>query len=83
MQHERTGRGIDRAQRVLHAVGRDDPGQGVWRQRGSRHALRPVIAPLPPGRIGMEAGGGAQDGARRFHAPGHEGKRRAPQGVQP
>jgi transposase len=78
-----TVRGIDRAQRVLHAVGMDDPGQSVLHTRVSRHARMPLLAQLPPGRLGRAAGGGAHDWARRFREPGHAVTRMAPPGVTP
>jgi transposase len=77
------GRGIDIAKRVFHAVGMDERGTIVWRKRLSRPDLIPLLAKLPPGRIGMEACGGAHDWARRFRAHGHEVKRMAPQCVKP
>ena len=60
--------GIDIAKRVLHAVGMDERGQIVWRKHLSRHDLMPLLAQLPPVRIGIEACGGAHDWARRFRA---------------
>ena len=75
--------GIDMAKRVLHAVGMDERGKIVWRTRLSRHDLMPCMAKLPPGRIGMEAGGGAPYGARRFREHGPAVKRLAPQFVTP
>src|SRR5215813_8009012 len=68
---ERPGLGIDLAKRVLHVVGMAERGTIVVRTRLSRHALIPCRATRPPGRIGMEACGGAHDGARRFRAHGH------------
>ena len=78
-----SGLGIDIAKRVLHAIGMDNTGTIVCRQRFSRHALMPFLAKLPPVLIGMEACGGAHDWARRFRASGHEVKRMAPQCVKP
>ena len=66
MQHEMHVLGIDIATRVFHAVGMDDRGKIVSRQRLSRHDLMPFIAKLPPGLIGIEACGGAHYWARRF-----------------
>jgi len=71
------------AQRVLHAVGMEDPGQSVLHTRVARHARLPLLAQLPPGRLGRAAGGGAHDWARRLRAPGPAGTRRAPPGVTP
>jgi hypothetical protein len=42
-KHERSGLGIDIAQRLLHAVGMEERGQIVWRTRLARHALIPLI----------------------------------------
>jgi transposase len=75
--------GVDIAKRVLHAVGMDETGTIVSRKQLSRPDLMPVMAQLPPVRIGMEACGGAHDWARRFREHGHEVKRMAPQFVKP
>jgi len=83
MKPEMSVLGIDITQRVFHAVGMDERGRIVWRKRLSRHDLMPLLAKLPPVRIGMEACGGAHDGARRFREHGHEVKRMAPQFVKP
>jgi transposase len=83
MQHDMHGLGIASAKRVLHAVGMDDRGNLVYRQRLSRPDLIPWIAKLPPVRIGLEACGGAHDWASRFRAHGHEVKRLAPPCVKP
>jgi transposase len=83
MKHEMNVLGIAIAPHVFHAVGMDDRGNVVSRKRVSRHDLRPFLAKLPPGRIGIEACGGAHDWARRFRASGHEVKRMAPQLVKP
>ena len=83
MKPEMSILGIDIAKRVFHAVGMDERGKIVLRKRLSRHDLMPLLAKLPPGRIGMEACGGAHDWARRFRAQGHEVKLMAPQFVKP
>ncbi len=83
MKPERSVLGIDSAKRVCHAVGMDNRGTVVYRQRLSRHDRMPFIAKLPPVRIGIEACGGAHDWARRFGADGHEVKRMAPPCVKP
>jgi transposase len=83
MQHELHVLGIDLAKRVFHAVGMDNTGNVVYRKRLSRHDLMPLIAKLPPVRIGIEACGGAHYWARRFRAYGHEVKLMAPQFVKP
>jgi transposase len=68
---------------VFHVVAMDDTGTLVWRKRGARSGLMPLIAQLPPGVIGMEACGGAHDWARRFREHGHVVKVMAPQFVKP
>jgi transposase len=83
MKHEMHVLGIDIAKRVFHAVGMDDRGNVVYRKRLSRHDRMPCIAKLPPVRLGIEAGGGAHDWARRFRASGHEVKLMAPHFVKP
>jgi transposase len=83
VKHHMSVLGIDIAKRVFHVVGMNERGQIVLRKRMSRHDLLPCIATLPPVLIGMEACGGAHDWARRFRAHGHEGKRMAPQFVNP
>ena len=55
----------------------------MWRKRLTRHALGPLLAPLPPVTIGMEACGGAHDWARQLRHQGHEVKLMAPQFVKP
>jgi transposase len=83
MKQEMSVVGIDIAKRVFHAIGMDNTGKIVFRNRLSRHDLLPFLAKLPPVRIGMEACGGAHDWARRFREHGHEVKRMAPQFVKP
>jgi hypothetical protein len=53
MKHEMHVLGNDIAKRVFHAVGMDDRGNIVDRQRLSRHDLRPFSAQLPPVLIGI------------------------------
>jgi transposase len=55
----------------------------VWRKRLTRKALAPLMAPLPPVTIGMEACGGAPDWARQFHQQGHQVNLMAPPFVKP
>jgi transposase len=74
---------LDLAKNVCHLVGADTTGNILWRKRLTRQALMPCIAQLPPGRIGIEACGGAYDWARRFREHGHEVKLMAPQFVKP
>ena len=59
MQHEMHVLGIDSATRGLHAVGMDDRGHVVYRQRVARNDLRPFMAKRPPVRLGIAACGGA------------------------
>jgi hypothetical protein len=66
MKQEMSVLGIAIAQRVFHAVGIAERGKIVLRQRLSRQALLPFIAPLPPVLIGLEACGGTHSWARRF-----------------
>ena len=75
--------GIDLAKQTFHGVGLDATGQILFRQRLSRKALRPLIRPLPPVVMGMEACGGAPYWARRFRAYGHDVTLMAPQLVKP
>src|SRR5262245_20248940 len=75
--------GIDLAKRTFHVVGMDACGQILCRKRLSREALMPFIIQLPPVIIGMEACGGAHEGARRFRENGHTVKWMAPQFVKP
>src|SRR5712691_6373161 len=75
--------GIDIAKHVFHAVGMDNTGEIVFRERLSRHDLMPFMAKLPPVLIGMEACGGAHDCARRFREHGHKVKSMAPPCVKP
>ncbi len=55
MQQERHVLGIDLAPHVLHAVGLEERGKIGLRTRLSRHDLRPVLAKLPPGLLGLAA----------------------------
>ena len=83
VKHHISVLGIDIAKRVFHVVGMNEQGQIVLRKRLSRHDLMPLIAKLPPVRIGIEACGGAHYWARRFREHGHEVKLMAPQFVKP
>ena len=83
MKQEMSVLGIDIAKRLFHAVGMDERGTIAFRKRLSRHDLMPLIAKLPPVRIGIEARGGAHYWARRFRAYGHDVKLMAPQFVKP
>src|SRR5215475_266297 len=83
MKPEMSVLGIDIAKRLFHAIGMDERGTIVFRKRLSRHDLIPLIAKLPPVRIGLEACGGAHYWARQLRAYGHEVKLMAPQFVKP
>ena len=73
--------GLEIATLGFHVVGMADPGPVGLRTRMARGAWLPVLATLPPARLGMEAGGRAPSWARRVHAPGHEGRLIAPPSV--
>jgi len=83
MKQELSTVAIDLAKKIFHLVGADSTGKIVWRKRLTRNALMPFMAQLPPVLIGIEACGGAHDGARRFRAHGHDVKLLAPQFVKP
>ena len=53
------------------------------RKRCSRGEMLPLMANLGPATMGMEAWGGAHDGARHFREQGHAVMRMAPQCVKP
>src|SRR5438093_6516502 len=78
MKQEMNVLGIDIAKHVFHAVGMDNTGKIVLRKRLSRHDLMPLLAKLPPVRIGLEACGGAHDWARRGRAYGPRGEAHGP-----
>jgi transposase len=75
--------GIELVKNLFHLAGTDTTGKMVWRQRLTCNARAPLMAPLPPVTIGMEACGGAHDWARQFHPQGHQVNLRAPQFVKP
>jgi transposase len=54
---------------ALHGV--DVSGRAVLRRACRRHELSALIAQLPPCVIGMEAGSGAHEWARRSERLGH------------
>ena len=83
MQQHLSVVGIDLAKRVFHVAGMDERGKIILRQRLTREALLPLLAPLSPVLIGMEACGGAHDRARRLREHGHTVKLIAPQFVKP
>ena len=63
--------GIDLAKRVFALHGVDGVGRVVLRRTVRREELVEVVSGLSPCLIGMEAGSGAHDWARRFKAFGH------------
>jgi transposase len=75
--------GIDLAKRVfaLHAV--DGAGTVVMRRIVRREQLMEVVAGLSPCLIGMEAGSGAHEWARRFQGLGHSVRLMAAKFVTP
>jgi len=54
MKPEMSVLGIDMAKRVFHAVGMDERGKIVLRERLSRHDLMPFLAKLPSVLLGMD-----------------------------
>jgi transposase len=63
--------GIDIAKRVFALHGVDQSGRVVLRRTVRRDQLMEVVASLSPCLIGMEAGSGAHEWARRFQRFGH------------
>ena len=63
--------GIDLAKRVFAVHGVDGAGRVVVRRTVKREDLVELVAGLSPCLIGMEAGSGAHEWARRFQAFGH------------
>ena len=67
--------GIDLAKNVFAVHGVDEDGKvALVKPKVSREQLLPLIAQLPPCRIGMEACYGAHHWARLFRAYGHDVK---------
>lgn len=66
-----TTAGIDLAKRVFALHGVDGAGRVVLRRTVKREELVELVAGLSPCLIGMEAGSGAHEWARRFQAFGH------------
>jgi len=83
MQHNVCTVGIDLAKTIFPLVGTAITGTMVWRQRLTRHARVPFLAPLPPVTIGLEACGGAHSWARQCRHQGQTGNLMAPQCVKP
>ena len=66
-----TIRGLDLAKAGFSLHGIAERGQVILQGRLSRPRRRRWLANLPPGRVGLEAGGGAPDGARTIQKLGH------------
>jgi hypothetical protein len=75
--------GIDLAKSIFHLVGLAERGKIILRKRLARGEVRPFMAKLPRGLVGMEACGGAHYGARQWRAQGHEVQLMAPPYVKP
>src|SRR6267142_199084 len=75
--------GIDLAKRVFALHGVDASGRVVLRRTVRREQLVELIAGLSPCLIGMEAGSGAHQWARRFQALGHTVRLMAAKFVSP
>ena len=76
--------GIDLAKNVFAVHGVDEHGKAVLiKPKVSRDQLLPLIAQLPPCRIGIEACSGAHHWARLFRGYGHTVKLMAPKFVTP
>ena len=76
--------GIDLAKKVFAVHGVDANGKAVVvKPKVTREQLLPLIVPLPPCLIGMEACSGAHHWARLFRQHGHTVKLMAPKFVTP
>ena len=75
--------GIDLAKRVFALHGVNSAGRVVLRRTVRREQLMEVVSSLSPCLIGMEAGGGAHEWARRFAALGHSVRLMAAKFVSP
>ena len=75
--------GLDLAKSVfqLHAI--DEHGVVIMRKRLTRGQVLPVLAKIPPCRVGMEACGSAHHWAREIQALGHEVRLMPAQYVKP
>jgi transposase len=80
---EVTTLGIDLAKRVFALHGVDCAGRVVIRRTVRRDQLLEVVSLLSPCLIGMEAGSGAHEWARRFQSAGHTVRLMAAQFVAP
>jgi len=75
--------GIDLAKRVFALHGVDAAGRVILRRTLRREQLLEVMAQLPACVVGMEAGSGAHDWARRLQQLGHTPKLTAAKFVSP
>ncbi len=75
--------GIDLAKRVFALHGVDAAGRVVLRRTVRREQLMEAMAGLTPCVVGMEAGSGAHEWARRFQALGHTPRLMAAKFVSP
>ena len=75
--------GIDLAKKVFALHGVDGAGRVVLRRTVKREELVELVAGLSPCLIGMEAGSGAHEWARRFQLLGHEVRLMAAKFVAP
>src|SRR5436853_89569 len=66
--------GIDIGKNSFHAVGLDDRGAIVLRQKWSRGQIEARLANMPPCLIGMEACVGAHHLSRKLKALGHDAR---------
>jgi transposase len=66
--------GIDIGKNSFHAVGQDQRGAIVLRQKWSRGQLEARLANLPPCLVGMEACVGAHHLSRKLRALGHDAR---------
>jgi transposase len=75
--------GIDLAKRVFALHGVNSAGRVVLRRTVRREQLMEVVSSLSPCLIGMEAGSGAHEWARRFQVLGHSVRLMAAKFVSP
>jgi transposase len=66
--------GIDIGKNSFRAVGHDERGAIVLRQKWSRGQVEPRFANMPPCLIGMEACVGAHHLSRKLRALGHDAR---------